>query len=147
MGPLFARDTKRLGINMAYIIDTNVLIDLYKGRLPESCATKLAQWFIDGDCVLSIITQAELLSLSSITDQEKAFINMACSQSIILDFHGGYLEDVIAVRTARKIKMPDAIIAGMALKHQMTVLTANVDDFKNIPNLKVVHSFEIDSII
>jgi predicted nucleic acid-binding protein len=128
-----------------FLVDTNVLIDLYRGRLSYSCAKTISLLFESGRCYISIISQAELLSHQSLTEAEKQFIDLACSKAILLDITSHYLQDVVFVRGAKKIKLPDAILAGMARNHKLTVLTANVNDFLYIPGVNVAPSSEIDT--
>jgi len=40
-------------------------------------------------------------------------------------------------------KLPDAIIAATAIFHNFTLLTRNVDDFKNISFLHILNPWEI----
>ena len=49
----------------------------------------------------------------------------------------------IAVRLQRKIKTPDAIIAGTALAYGLTLLTRNTTDFKHFAGLLIVNPFEL----
>jgi predicted nucleic acid-binding protein len=58
------------------------------------------------------------------------------------------LEQPIKLKTAElrkthKIKLPDAIIAGTALTYNLTLITRNISDFKNMEGLKVVNPFEV----
>jgi hypothetical protein len=46
---------------------------------------------------------------------------------------------VIALRKLIKIKLPDAIIAATALVHNLTLLSRNTHDFKNVPGLTVLN--------
>ena len=39
------------------------------------------------------------------------------------------------------IKLPDAIIAATALVYDLTLISRNVSDFKNIEGLKVLNPF------
>lgn len=47
----------------------------------------------------------------------------------------------IEIKRYRKIKLADAIIAATALVNNLTLVTANVEDFKNIPGLSVLNIF------
>jgi len=56
------------------------------------------------------------------------------------------LEKAIKIKTAEirkvhKIKLPDAIIAATALIYNLTLITRNAKDFKNIDGLKIVNPF------
>lgn len=53
------------------------------------------------------------------------------------------VQQTIAVRLQKKIKTSDAIIAGTALAHGLTLLTRNVADFRQIAGLVVVNPFEL----
>jgi predicted nucleic acid-binding protein len=46
-------------------------------------------------------------------------------------------KQTIFIRKAKKIKLPDAIIAATAIVHNLTLVTCNSDDFKNISNLNI----------
>lgn len=48
----------------------------------------------------------------------------------------------IEIRRVRKIKLADAIIAATAIVGDLTLVTANVEDFKNVPGLTVLNIFE-----
>ncbi|MEZ0483414.1 PIN domain-containing protein [Fibrella aquatica] len=48
------------------------------------------------------------------------------------------VNQTIALRKARKIKVPDAIIAATALVNQLTLITNNTKDFLNIPSLSIL---------
>lgn len=59
------------------------------------------------------------------------------------------LENEIKLKTAEirkgsKIKLPDAIIAATALIQNLTLLTRNISDFKNIVGLQVIDPFKIE---
>jgi len=52
----------------------------------------------------------------------------------------GYLDNNIVPLTIEickqhRIKLPDAVIAATAIFHNLTLLTQNIDDFKNISGL------------
>jgi len=46
------------------------------------------------------------------------------------------------IRKAHKLKLPDAIIAATALVYDLTLLSRNLADFKNITGLKVVDPWD-----
>ena len=45
----------------------------------------------------------------------------------------------ILVRKSHKIKLPDAIIAASAMVYDLTLVTHDFDDFKNIQGLKILN--------
>jgi predicted nucleic acid-binding protein len=48
----------------------------------------------------------------------------------------------IATRRDFNIKLPDAIIASTAIVNNFTLVTRNIADFRSIPNLGVMNSWE-----
>lgn len=57
--------------------------------------------------------------------------------ALVLDLTADIVEQTIAIRKAHKTKLPDAIIAATAIVYDLTLITHNTQDFKNIPNLTV----------
>lgn len=48
----------------------------------------------------------------------------------------------ISIRKSNKIKLPDAIIAATALVYDLTLISRNTSDFKNIAGLQSIHPHE-----
>ncbi|MCX5901058.1 MAG: PIN domain-containing protein [Proteobacteria bacterium] len=49
-----------------------------------------------------------------------------------MELNGPIVETVIALRRVHKTKLPDAIIAATALRHDLTLVTRNTHDFDGI---------------
>ena len=49
------------------------------------------------------------------------------------------VDKTIEIRKLHRIKLPDAVIAATALVYNLTLLTRNVSDFRNIQNLNVIN--------
>ena len=64
----------------------------------------------------------------------KDFIDLAT----IIEIDKNIIESCINLRKQHRIKLPDAIIAATALVHNMTLISRNTSDFKNIEGLKVL---------
>lgn len=60
------------------------------------------------------------------------------SDSMVIGLEEAIVLRTISLRRQQKIKLPDAIIAATAIVHQLTLVTRNIEDFKNIPGLTVV---------
>ena len=88
---------------------------------------------------ISAITQIELLGFSIVPPQMESFVRYA----FIIGINDSVIEKTIEIRKYCRIKLPDAIIAATALVHNLTLLTRNVADFKNIENLNLINPHEI----
>jgi toxin FitB len=51
------------------------------------------------------------------------------------------VEETIQIRKARRLKLPDAAIAAMAIVHQLTIVTRNTNDFSAIVGLNCINPF------
>lgn len=124
-----------------YMIDTNVVSDYFSFTLPDS-GMKFMDKVVDEVPKLSIISQIELLcwkTEKSTTQKVKSFI----ADSLILDISQGVINHCVEIRKNRKIKTPDAIIAGTALDKSFILLTRNTKDFQGIPGLDVLNPHEL----
>ena len=121
---------------MRNVIDTNVWIDALSGKLGAAAFLKItvqASW-----AGYSAITRLELFGLPGLKDEEehkivellKPFPEIAVDSKII--------DRAIRVRKAKRIKVPDAIIAATALEKECSLITRNIEDFKGIAGLVVI---------
>ena len=65
----------------------------------------------------------------------QAFIQIAT----IYTLSHAVVEKTTILRQQHKIKIPDAIIAATALVHELSLITRNLSDFKNIAELAVIN--------
>jgi toxin FitB len=67
----------------------------------------------------------------------------------IIDTKIVIIDRAILVRKAKRIKVPDAIIAATALEKECSLITRNVEDFKGIAGLVVIdpHSSSDNEVI
>ncbi len=123
-----------------YLLDTNTVIDFSTQKLPNKAQKKLSS-IIDTVPKISIINKIELLSISNISRQIVFFTEKAS----IIPLTEDVVNKTIDLRKKHKIKIPDAIIAATALVFDLTLVTHNIIDFKNIKGLKLVDSYFIRS--
>jgi len=53
------------------------------------------------------------------------------------------LDKTILIRQKQKIKLPDAVIASTALINGLILVSHNIKDFKNIPDLETMNPYDI----
>lgn len=119
-----------------YLIDTNVVSDYFSASLPVK-GMDFMDAVINDIPHLSIITQIELLCWN--TDETTTLnVKQFIRDSIVFDITPDVIEHCVNIRKYKKVKTPDAIIAATALAYDLTLITRNNSDFKNITNLKII---------
>lgn len=124
-----------------HLIDSNVVIGYLDNKLP-GYGMNLMHTIIDETPNISVITKIEVLRFNASSDVYKVledFINA----STIFDLSDHVIEKTIIICKANKIKLPDAIIAATALVHDLTLITRNLTDFKNITGLQLLNPWNI----
>jgi predicted nucleic acid-binding protein len=121
-----------------FLIDTNVIIDVSGGLMPEDIRKIVLQIPL----IISAVSYMETLGWHRATPAQLHVIKNFMSRAIILPINTPVVERTISIRQQKKIGLGDAIIAATALVHDRTLVTRNVSDFKSIENLIVLNPWE-----
>ena len=121
-----------------YLIDTNSLIDAQSGKLSENGLIFFAD-AINDYFTVSFITYIEFLGYKAVTQANKDFIALAN----VIEIDKNIIDTCIELRKTHRIKLPDAIIAATALVHNLTIISRNTADFKNIEGLDVIDPYKL----
>jgi toxin FitB len=124
-----------------YILDTNVISELRKGRKAERSVRMWAQTLPAADLYLSVVSILELeigILLVERRDQKQGAILRAWMDGHVLpSFLGRILAlDTVVAQRCALLHVPnpradrDALIAATALVHGMTVVSRNVSHFQ-----------------
>ena len=97
---------------------------------------------IDATPNISVITQIEVLRYNAPKHAE-LILNDFVSECRIINLDEEIVEQTIAICKSKRIKLPDAIIAATALVHELTLITRNTADFKNIEGLETLDPYLI----
>ncbi|MDR0844467.1 MAG: type II toxin-antitoxin system VapC family toxin [Tannerella sp.] len=124
-----------------YLLDSNVIIGYLDNKLPPEGMT-FVSGIVDKMPNISVISQIEVLRYNASAGVMNVLSDFVDS-SVILPLDNNVAEVTIDLCRQSKIKLPDGIIAATALVHNLTLLTRNVSDFKNIPKLVYVNPWEI----
>ena len=116
-----------------FLLDTNIIIYLAQKKL------KINDFAKEGDNLyISTITYMEALGFSFQTQDEETAISVLCNAFERLFLTEDIEKQTILIRKTHKIKLPDAIIAATAIRHNMTFVTRNSSDFNKISGLKLL---------
>jgi len=93
---------------------------------------------------ISVISKIEVLRFNDTLEKEallEDFINISIIHSLSNNVVGQTIE--LCKKSNPKIKLPDAVIAATSLVKNFILVTRNVDDFKNIPDLVLLNPWDI----
>lgn len=140
------------------LLDTNVLSEFMR---PQPSAQVVA-WLdkqVPDEIWINAVSRAEIELGLALMPESRRQKNLSEAARIMFDedFAGRCLSfDEIAasyygrivsirIRIGRPISVEDALIAAIALAHQMLLSTRNTTDFENIPGLSVINPWETDA--
>ena len=136
---------------MAYLIDANVLSESSK-RLPDAAVVSWLKEH-DRDLQVSVLSLGEMLKGIHLLDRgdrrheiERWYQRIeqwAASRLLVMD--GPVLVEWAALyarhqRAGRKLPLMDSFLAATALRHGLTVVTRNMDDFP--PEVNVLNPWK-----
>jgi predicted nucleic acid-binding protein len=136
-----------------FLFDTNVISELRRTQRADPRVLAWAAGVSRFETFLSVLNLQELeigvLRMERRDAVQGAALRDWLDNSIVPRFHGRILDvtDTIALRSAQ-IQVPDlreyrdALIAATAYVHGLTVVTRNVDDFKDA-GVKVINPWEM----
>ena len=124
-----------------YLIDTNVVSDYLSASLPAT-GMQLLDKAVDAIPNLSVITQIELLCWNTDEPTELNVKNFI-ADSEVLDINPDVIAHCVTIRKNKKIKTPDAIIAGTSLAYGYILITNNEKDFANIKELQIINPHKV----
>jgi predicted nucleic acid-binding protein len=126
-------------MEQGFLMDSNVVIDYFGNKLPTKAAS-----FIDNlPAVISVITRIEILGWYNATTEQLNKLQSFVQQAVVCSLTETIIKQTILLRQMHRIKLPDAIVAATALEKNKTLITRNVDDFKNIPGLNLLNPWNM----
>jgi predicted nucleic acid-binding protein len=126
---------------LSFLIDTNVVIHLRDGD--EGVSRKMAD--LDALPVIAMITRIELENGlyrdPELTDLLRPNLAVILRRTDVIDFGNMEFEAYRSILDQvgfSKRKVLDRMIAATALAHNLTLITMNGKDFRDVPGLKLV---------
>ncbi len=137
---------------MSYLINTNVISEIVKSK-PNKKVIAWMETISDEDLYLSVLTLGEIRKgIEKITDntRRKEKLKIWLEQELITWFNNRILvidKDVVdcwgklQAEAKRPVSAIDSLIAATALRHDLTLATRNVSDFK-YPLLEIINPWD-----
>jgi predicted nucleic acid-binding protein len=123
---------------MRRLLDTNVWIDAYAGKLDACRVFARARDSKNAWIGFSSMTKLEVLGYPGLNPTDEKTIRELLAEFEEVPILPAILDVAISLRRLQKMKSPDAIIAATALFQQAELVTRNTSDFKNIAGLSVL---------
>ena len=109
--------------NRRYLLDTNAIVALLQGNVT------LGQLLFGADWIgISVISQIEFLAFSGLTENDYTLFNQFLQRVEVVDLVGKdseLMEKIIEIRQQYRLKLPDAVIAAMAIQNSAILVTAD----------------------
>jgi predicted nucleic acid-binding protein len=120
-----------------YTLDTNAII-YYLDRDPAVIAL-LDRLFenVDVTFYVSTVTELELYSYPDLSAEEEDGITRLLTDMFVVPLDSRIARYAGYLRRLYRLKTPDSAIATTAILTKTTLLTRNMDDFRQIDNLKL----------
>jgi predicted nucleic acid-binding protein len=130
-----------MGIN--YLWDTNTAIYFLQQQFPINAEKYIDSILQTNIPVISAITEIELLCWKTASKNDLKVLNNFIQDATVIELEQEIKSKTAEIRKANKIKLPDAIIAATAIVYNLTIITRNTADFKNIDGLITINPFEM----
>lgn len=121
-----------------YLIDTSAVIKYLNNSLPSEGLLMMDK-IIDQECLLSFITEVELLCWNPTNAEDMEIYIDFVNKSFIYYVDEKIIKETIQIRKTFHLKIPDAFIAATALMHKLILVADNDKDFSKIDSLKYIN--------
>ena len=129
-------------MGIKYLWDTNTAIYYLQQQFPPSAEKFIDYTLSHSGPAISAITEIELLCWKTPSKKDLKVLNDFIDHAMVFELERDIKLKTAEIRKAHKIKLPDAIIAATSLVYKLTLLTRNVNDFKNIKRFKLLNPYE-----
>lgn len=97
----------------------------------------------DGQPVISAIIEIELLCWKITTEKDQELLHSFIKDALVIELEQSIKFKAANIRKAHRIKLPNAIIASTALVYDLSLVSCNTADFKNLQGLKVINPYSL----
>lgn len=122
------------------LADSNIII-----YAAQSDDLNWRQFFREYQVAASIVSYIEALGYQSLPEEERLILEEIFRIIALLPLTPEIAAQAVELRQQRRIGLGDAIIAATALEHDLTLMTRNTRDFRQITNLRLINPIAGDS--
>ena len=119
------------------LLDSNIIIYAAQPQYPQ-----LREFIAERSPAVSALSYLEVLGYHQLTEEQRYYFEAFFQAAEVLPISQAVLIQAVALRQQRRMTLGDAIVAGTALVHHLTLVTRNVDDFQWITDLSLLNPLE-----
>jgi predicted nucleic acid-binding protein len=119
-----------------YVLDTNAIVALLQGNIQLIELLKDADWI-----GVSVISQIEFLVFPGLTPDDRQIFDQFLQRVEVMGLVAidtVLINKIIEIRQQYRLKLPDAVIAAMAIQNSANLVTAD-QEFAKITILTVIN--------
>ncbi len=120
------------------LIDSNIII-----YAAQPVYGTLRQFIADHQPAVSAVSYVVVLGYHKLGVQERTLLEAFFAAARLLALDQLVLNQAVKLRQLRKMSLADALVAGTAFVHNLTLVTRNTTDFAWIAGLKLLNPFEL----
>ena len=107
------------------LVDSNILI-----YAAQPAYAHLRQFIAAHVPAVSAVSYVEVLGYHQLDDEEQQYLEAFFRLAQVLLLSQAVLDQAVGLCQQRKMSFGDALVAGTALAHRLTLVTHNVEDFQ-----------------
>ncbi len=119
-----------------YVLDTNAIVALLQGN------SQLIELLQNADWIgVSVISQIEFLAFSGLSQDDRQLFQQFLQRVEIIGLVASdavLIEKITQIRLQYRLKLPDAVIAAMAIQNSASLVTAD-QEFAKVTMLTVIN--------
>jgi predicted nucleic acid-binding protein len=120
--------------------DSSALILFLNDALPTETVELLNEHLPAGRVLISAIVRAEVLAWHGHSTESLDAARVLLDVCELVPVTAAMADEAARIRRETGLKLPDALIAAMALLQSVALVTANGKDFRRVPGLALVET-------
>lgn len=120
------------------LLDSNIIIYSAQPEHPH-----LRALIAEYSPAVSALSYLEVLGYHRLAESQRLSFEAFFQVAQVLPISQEVLMRAVVLRQQKRMTLGDAIIAGTALVHELTLITRNVNDFRWISELSLLNPFEM----
>jgi predicted nucleic acid-binding protein len=119
------------------VLDSNIIIYSAKREYAE-----LRRFMAKNVYSVSAVSRIEVLGYHLLATEQHQYLIEFFQAADILRISDAVITEAVKLRQTKRMGLGDAIVAGTALAHRLTLVTRNIGDFSWIQDLDLINPFE-----